>query len=103
MSIYSDKLAHLQVAINFWYSVAQICTRKVMLARYLGVLSLDELITSYFSFSGQMLASISGDFFGDSELAGLTIEQPVAMEYDRNGYGYGGSGFNSNQNWELSR
>ena len=50
-----------------------------------------------------MLASISGDFFGDSELAGLTIEQPVAMEYDRNGYGYGGSGFNSNQNWELSR
>ncbi len=52
-----------------------------------------------------MLASISGDFFGDSELAGLTIEQPVAMEYsnDRNGYGYGGSGFNSNQNWELPR
>ena len=98
-----DKLAHIQVVNNCRYSVAQVCTRKVTLACYLGALSLDELITPYFSFSGQMLASISGDFFGDSELAGLTIEQPVAMEYDRNGYGYGGSGFNSNQNWELSR
>ena len=37
MSIYSDKLAHLQVVINSWYSVAQMCTREDMLTQYLGV------------------------------------------------------------------
>ena len=32
MSIYSDKLAHIQVVINCWYSVAQMCTREDILA-----------------------------------------------------------------------
>ena len=35
MSIYSDKLAHLQVDINCQYSVAQMCTREDMLAHIL--------------------------------------------------------------------
>ena len=51
MSIYSDKLAHLQVVINSWYSVAQMCTREDMLTQYLGmpylydVMSHNELTT----------------------------------------------------------
>ena len=36
ISIYSDKLAHIQVVINCGYSVAQMCTRKDTLAHYLG-------------------------------------------------------------------
>ena len=35
MSIYSDKLAHVQVVINCRYSVAQICNRKDTLAHSL--------------------------------------------------------------------
>ena len=30
MSIYSDKLAHVQVVTNCQYSVAQMCTREDM-------------------------------------------------------------------------
>ena len=53
MSIYSDKLAHVQVVINCRYSIAQLCTREDMLARYLGALCLydvmshNELTTKY--------------------------------------------------------
>ena len=51
-----------------------------------------------------MLASISGDFFGDSELSGLTIEQPVSMDIEYGGGGGGGqAGYNNSLNWELPR
>ena len=36
MSIYSEKLAHVQVAINCQYSVAQLCTLGDTLAHILG-------------------------------------------------------------------
>ena len=39
MSIYLDKLAHVQVIIICRYSVAQMCTR------YLGTLSLDDVMS----------------------------------------------------------
>ena len=45
MSIYSDKLAHIQVIINCQYSVAQMCTREDTLARYLGAPSLDDVMS----------------------------------------------------------
>ena len=41
MSIYSDKLTHLQVVINCLYPVAQFCTGKDMLAHISGALSID--------------------------------------------------------------
>ena len=34
MSTYLDKLAHVQVIINCWYSVAQMCTHEDMLTHY---------------------------------------------------------------------
>ena len=34
MSIYSDKLAHIQIVINCRYSIAQICTCEEMLDHY---------------------------------------------------------------------
>ena len=37
MSIYSDKLAHVQVVINSRDSVAQMCTREETLTHNLGV------------------------------------------------------------------
>ena len=54
MSIYSDKLAHVQVVINCWYSIAQMCTHEDTLTHYLGppylydVMSPNELTTVYF-------------------------------------------------------
>ena len=44
-SIYSDRLAHVQVIINCQYSVAQMCTCKDMLAHYLGVPHLDDVMS----------------------------------------------------------
>ena len=44
MSIYSDKLAHVQVVINCQYSAAQMCTPKNTLAHYLGVPYLDDVM-----------------------------------------------------------
>ena len=44
MSIYWDKLAHVQVVINCQYSVAQMCTYEDTLARYLGALSIDDVM-----------------------------------------------------------
>jgi hypothetical protein len=49
-----------------------------------------------------MLASISGDFYGDAELSSLTIEQPVAIDVPYAGTGGGQSAYNS-LNWELPR
>ena len=45
MSIYSDKLAHVQVVINCPYFVAQICTREDPLALNLGVLYFDDVMS----------------------------------------------------------
>ena len=44
MSVYSDKLAHVHVIINCRYSIAQMCTCKDRLARYLGMPSIDDII-----------------------------------------------------------
>ena len=52
MSIYSDKLAHVQVVINYPYLVAQKCTREDTLAHNIGgpyfddVMSYNSLTTS---------------------------------------------------------
>ena len=45
MSIYLDKLAHVQVVINCWFSVAQLCTREDMLAHILGTLYIDDVMS----------------------------------------------------------
>ena len=44
MSIYSDKLAHLQVIINCRYSIAKMCTREDTIAHYLGVPFIDDVM-----------------------------------------------------------
>ena len=38
MSIYSDKLGHVQVVINCLYSIAHLCTSEATLAHNLGAL-----------------------------------------------------------------
>ena len=45
MSIYSDKLVHVQVVINCRYSVAQLCTHEDTLAYLSGALSIDDLMS----------------------------------------------------------
>ena len=45
MSIYSDKLAHLQVVINCPYSIAQMCTREDRLAHILSSPYFDDVIS----------------------------------------------------------
>ena len=45
MSIYSDELAHVQVVINCWDSIAQMCTREDMLAHNLGTPYLDDVMS----------------------------------------------------------
>ena len=45
MSIYLDKLAHVQVDIYCWYSIAQMCTHEDILALYLGMPSLDDVMS----------------------------------------------------------
>ena len=42
MSIYSDKLAHVQIVINCRYSVAQLCTLEDTLAYISGMLFIDD-------------------------------------------------------------
>ena len=44
MSIYWDKLAHIQVVINCRFSIAQMCTREDSLAHYLGAPSIDDVM-----------------------------------------------------------
>ena len=45
MSIYSDKLAHVQVVINCQYSVAHLCTSEAMLTHNLGALHFDDVMS----------------------------------------------------------
>ena len=45
MSIYSDKLALIQVLINCPYSIAQMCTREDMLAHILGAAYIDDVMS----------------------------------------------------------
>ena len=45
MSIYSDKLAHVQVIINCQYSVAQMITSEDVLAYILGMPSIDNAMS----------------------------------------------------------
>ena len=45
MSIYYDKLAHVQVVINCRYSVAQLCTREDGLAYILGAQSIVDVMS----------------------------------------------------------
>ena len=45
MSIYSNKLAHVQVIINCQYSVAQMCTCEDTLAHILGALENDDVMS----------------------------------------------------------
>ena len=44
MSIYSDKLAYIQVIINYQYSVAQMCTHEDTLAHILGTPYIDDVM-----------------------------------------------------------
>ena len=44
MSIYSDKFTHVQVIINYIYSVAQFCTDKDMLAHIHDTRSTDDVM-----------------------------------------------------------
>ena len=43
--VYSDKLAHVQVAINCRYFVAQSCTREDTLADNIGALYFDDIMS----------------------------------------------------------
>ena len=45
MSIYSDKLAHVQVVFNCRYSIAQMCDREDTLAHYLGGPFIDDFMS----------------------------------------------------------
>ena len=45
MSIYSDKLANVQVVINCRYSVTQMCTYEDTLAHNLGALYIDDVMS----------------------------------------------------------
>ena len=45
MSIYSDKLAHVQIVINSWFFAAQMCTCEDMLAHILGALYIDDVMS----------------------------------------------------------
>ena len=45
ISIYSDKLAHIQVVINYRYSVAQLYTREDGLAYILGAPFIDDFVS----------------------------------------------------------
>ena len=47
MSIYSDKLAHVQALINCPYSIAQLCTHEDTLVHNLGALYFDEVMSYY--------------------------------------------------------
>ena len=54
MSIYWDKLAHVQVVINYPHSVAHLCTSEATLAHNLGALLFDDVM-SYNSLTTDIL------------------------------------------------
>ena len=45
MSIFSDKLAHVQVVINCQYFVAYLCTSEAMLTHNLGALYYNDIMS----------------------------------------------------------
>ena len=45
MSFYSDKLAHIQVVINYQYSVAEMCTHEDTLTHKLGMPYVDDAMS----------------------------------------------------------
>ena len=45
MSIYSDKLAHVQVIINCRYSAAQMCTQEDALTHNVGAPCIDDVMS----------------------------------------------------------
>lgn len=53
--------------------------------------------------SGYTVATITGDFFGDSELAGLGVEGLVSLEGGGSLGGANGSGQQLLQEWSLPR
>ena len=65
MSIYSDKLAHVQVFINCRYSNAQMCTCEDTLAHYLGapfiyvIMRHNTHITEYYVYTKSSQGKIS--------------------------------------------
>ena len=58
MSIYSDKLAHVQVVINCRHLVAQMCTREAALAHNLGPPYIDDVMR-YNSLSTHIILTFS--------------------------------------------
>ena len=59
MSIYSDKLTHVQVVINCLYSVAQFCTGRVTLAHISGSPPIVDLMSyNFFLNVGSLKESI---------------------------------------------
>ena len=57
MSIYSDKLAHVQVVINCRYSVAQMCTHEDTLTHY----SVAQMCTCEYMFAHYLGGPFSDD------------------------------------------
>ena len=55
MSIFLDKLEHVQVIINCQYSVSQMCTPVDMLAHNLGALYFDDIM----SYNSQQCAKMA--------------------------------------------
>ena len=45
MSIYSNKLAHVQFVFNCWYSVAHLCTSEAALTHNLGALNFNDVMS----------------------------------------------------------
>ena len=45
MSLYLDKLAHVQIVINCQYSIAQLCNHEDMLAHNLGAPYFNDVIS----------------------------------------------------------
>ena len=85
MSIYSDKLAHVQVVINRWYSAAQMCTREDKQARRLVMTSYSDklahiqvVINCRYSEAQictreDMLAHYFGALFSDDVMIHITL------------------------------
>ena len=57
MSIYLDKLAHVQVIIKCRYSIAKLCAREDTLAYILGAPSIDDVM-SYNSLTTRVKSKI---------------------------------------------
>ena len=58
MSIYSHKLAYVQVVINCPYSVAHLCTSEATLAYNLGALHFDDIMSYNLLTTTRMLIGI---------------------------------------------